>query len=72
MVAAVDFAPRASTMTVEIAARSRQHRHAERHDYRCRPSGSLCRLDSGLALLAAARLDHVEGVEANEHTPRDF
>src|SRR5258705_11235275 len=53
-------------------ARSRQHRHAERHDTDVVLLDPLCRLDSGLALLAAARLDHVEGVEANEHTPRDF
>src|SRR5258705_5513745 len=53
-------------------AGSRQHRHAERHDTDVVLLDPLCRLDSGLALLAAARLDHVEGVEANEHTPRDF
>src|SRR6267378_7236083 len=53
-------------------SRPSEHRHAERHDTDVVLLNSLGGLDRRLALLAAPSLDHVEGVQADEHAARDL
>src|SRR5437667_667521 len=50
----------------------REHRYAERHDADVVLLDSFRRLDRRLALLAAARLHHVERIQADEHAARDL
>src|SRR6266699_2030064 len=52
--------------------RSGEHRDAERHDAYVFLLDSLGLLDCRLPLLAAARLDHVERVEADQDTASDL
>src|SRR5437879_4741406 len=50
----------------------RQHRDAERQDADVLLRGALGLLGGGLALAAAPRLHHVEGIEADEHAAGDL
>src|SRR3989442_661391 len=53
-------------------ARSGEHRHAERQDADVLLRGALGLLGRGFALAAAARLDHVEGVQPDQHAAGDL
>src|SRR5438270_2881265 len=66
------FRPKSEHHHGRDRARPREHRHAERHDPDVIFFDSLGGLNRRLALLAAPRLDHVEGVEADEHAARDL